>query len=127
MVVNTFFSTPGQMDKNVARAWAQWLLREDDSPQTILDAVMNGLALGSIYGGGADALHASLQRLGLAAARDHVFFWTWRGAGIGCAFSTFLYCSLQMRLWQQPLLASDATARSELIADPWAREDPKRP
>ena len=74
--------TPGQQDQNVAIAWTQWLLREEDAPQSVMDAIMNGIAGGAVVGSGADVMASNLRRSPGALA------WTRRGAVAGCLVST---------------------------------------
>ena len=110
----------GWDDRNVAIAWTKWLLREDDSPQSILDAVMNGLAAGSAVGFCCDAPR-------MLARPPDVFVWTRRGACIGLFFSVAQYCIKQMmhatsshNLLPEGMHA--AVPRSEELKDPWSRD-----
>ena len=117
----TLFTTPGQMDRNVAKAWTVWLLREDDSPQSILDAIMNGLSLGCVCGGAVDASYAMLRRLRFSSSNEGAFSWTRRGAALGGLISVAFYCTLRVYNNVAPENASASAAPpSELIQDPWA-------
>ena len=115
--------THGWDDRNVAIAWTKWLLREDDSPQSILDAVMNGLAAGSVFGFCVDAPR-------MLARPPDVFVWTRRGACIGLFFSVAQYCSKQGHAISPHNLLPEGTraVRSEELKDPWSRATaPSRP
>ena len=117
----TLLTTPGQMDRNVAKAWTLWLLREDDSPQSILDAIMNGLSLGCVCGGAVDASYAMLRRLRFSSSNEGAFSWTRRGAALGGLISVAFYCTLRVYNNVAPENASASAAPpSELIQDPWA-------
>ena len=109
----------GWDDRNVAIAWTQWLLREDDSPKTIMDAVMNGLAAGCVCGGAID-----LTRL--MSRPPDVFVWTRRGAFFGLILNVVPYCLHQSGAISPQRLVPDSTSRSStmdaVMGDPWARQ-----
>jgi hypothetical protein len=120
----TPFTTPGQHDRNVAVAWTQWLLRDDDAPRSVLDAAMNGLAAGSVSGAGVDILYAMLRRAQLSTAQDAVYAWTRRGAAMGATFSIACYaartCSTRFVSEVQPSNVV-RSGSAELMSDPWDR------
>ena len=75
--------TPGATDRNVAEAWATWLLREDDSPVTFLDHMINGLGFGAVFGSAIDVLAFMLHRTtGYNASRGS-YGWTRTGMKLG--------------------------------------------
>ena len=119
----TPFSTPGAHDRNVAIAWTQWLQREDDSPQSILDAAMNGLAAGCVCGGGADLASAVLWRMKFLRTRDASLSWTRSGAALGCGFSMLFYFILSNKAAPPGRMdgnTSSQLAKNEVMSDPWS-------
>ena len=121
--MNSFFTLPGQQDRNVAIAWAQWLLREDDQPHTVMDAIVNGFIGGALLGGSADAVGMVFLR----RSRVHVpFVWARRFATIGCVFTVASHAA-RSRLplaveSAQHHAASPTPAEHSMMRDPWAGE-----
>ena len=118
--------TPGVHDNNVAAAWTAFLLREDDSPRTLMDHVMNGLAGGALAGAGADAVHWIYRKVSppQGSAPSAALPWTRRGALIGCGVSVFAFVVKKLVSPRSAERLQQAETRgglpSELMADPWA-------
>ena len=107
-------------ERNVAIAWAKWLLREDDSPQSFLDAAMNGLAAGVLLGGGADILHLALRKPRTNKVAHDYFLFTRRGATFGCAVSLILYSAQKSLSRSRALESSHTTLKApDVLGDPW--------
>ena len=117
----TPFTTPGQTDRNVALAWTVWLLREDDSAKSILDAMMNGLAAGCVCGGCIDVVYAALRRMKFVHRKENAFAWTRRGAALGLLFSSLVYGTVWGRMLDVSHSAPASRSKPpEVMSDPWA-------
>ena len=113
-------------DRNVAVAWTQWLLRDDDSPVTLGDAAMNGLAAGAVCGAAVDTLAALLRRARLTTSTSATFTWARRGAVVGCSVTMMSFAVLQLRASApRQLLATQK--EDALMSDPWVGQQQGRP
>lgn len=127
------FVTPGMHDNNVAAAWTAFLLREDDSPRTFLDHVMNGLAGGAASGALADLMNGAIRRIFPQSRAHPPLAWTMRGAVMGCALSCAAFVAKSV-LPLSPAVAAhgDVPAaqqvlpQKELLSDPWSERDAPR-
>ena len=117
--------TPGLHDNNVAAAWTAYLLREDDSPHTFLDHVLNGLAGGAAAGAGADMLNW-LWRLRFPPRRLEAgakIAWTRRGAAVGCSIECLAYIVHCLAPRRPPATNGSQPSDDqggEMVVDPWA-------
>ena len=102
---------PGGDDKNVAVAWTAWMLREDDSPTSVMDAIMNGLAAGVFCGGIGDLTAGMLRRL----RGESALTWTRRGAFFGAVLSPLFYCTIP---YVDPVASSKIESAPESAAAP---------
>ena len=122
-------------DRNVAEAWATWLLREDDSPVTFLDHMMNGLGFGAVFGSGFDVLAFLLfKTTGYNASRG-TYGWTRTGMKFGFVGGLTTYAAAtyssrssqaEARIKESSSSSSSSSNRSssrpnaEHVRDPWA-------
>ena len=129
----TPFVTPGSQDRNVALAWTTWLLREDDTPTTLGDNIMNGLCCGSALGCGCDVLTYLIDRL--RAPRGGRLYrgpyaWTRTGGAYGFAIGIATYAYRMRHATEGPAdvcttafqaSGSSVQPSGDCISDPWVK------
>ena len=128
-IVVTPFVTPGSQDRNVALAWTTWLLREDDTPTTLGDNIMNGLCCGSALGCGCDVLTYLIDRLRAPRAGRLYrgpYAWTRTGGAYGFTIGIATYAYRICHATDDPAdvctTASNRSAqREECMSDPWVK------
>ena len=126
------FKTPGLHDRNVAASWTAFLLRDDDSPRSLMDFVMNGMAGGALAGLAADGLGTLVRRMRWSPKAEEPLLWTRRGSVLGSA----VCCAAYARMRVQGRAAASAggaklaesqecgAGEHEYVVDPWATKAP---
>ena len=118
-MVLTPFITPGATDRNVAAAWATWLLREDDAPASMGDHLMDGLAGGGVLGCCFDIATALLRRAGIVNASRGAYGWTRVGASMGAFVGISSFAAKRIAARDTPREAKNASD-DLVVRDPWA-------